>query len=69
MTEAWLEELDLPMCLRLLAENLVGRIAVVADDFPIVLPVNYRVESNEANWLGPSRPGSVCSIAAPCRSP
>ena len=61
MTEAWLEELDLPTCLRLLAENFVGRIAVIADDYPIVLPVNYRlVASSEANWLAVrTRPGSV----------
>ena len=65
MNEAWLEELDLETCLRLLAENSVGRIAVVADDFPIVLPVNYRlVESSEANWLAVrTRPGSVLDRA------
>ena len=65
MNEAWLEELDLETCLRLLAESSVGRIAVVADDFPIVLPVNYRlVESSEANWLAVrTRPGSVLDRA------
>ena len=38
-----LEELDRDACLRLLGTRGVGRVAVVADGFPIVLPVNYRV--------------------------
>jgi len=38
-----LEELDRDACLRLLGTRGVGRVAVVVDGFPIVLPVNYRV--------------------------
>lgn len=58
---AWLEDLDLETCLELLRENAVGRIAVVVDDAPIVLPVNYRlVESSAATWVAVrTRPGNV----------
>jgi uncharacterized protein len=37
-----LDELSLGECLRFLAGNQIGRIAVVVDDFPVVFPVNYR---------------------------
>lgn len=58
---AWLEDLDLEACLELLRENAVGRIAVVVDDAPIVLPVNYRlVESSGVTWVAVrTRPGNV----------
>ena len=70
MTEAWLEVLDVETCKRLLRENAVGRIAVVADDFPIVLPVNYRVvESSDANWPRCVLARAACSIAGRSRSP
>jgi hypothetical protein len=61
MKDAWLEDLDLETCLaRLRAEN-VGRIAIVVDDHPIVLPVNYRlVETLGLTWVAiRTRPGNV----------
>ena len=36
-------ELSYPECIALLRAESVGRIAVVADPFPLVFPVNYRV--------------------------
>jgi nitroimidazol reductase NimA-like FMN-containing flavoprotein (pyridoxamine 5'-phosphate oxidase superfamily) len=65
MTDAWLEDLDVETCLSLLNESSVGRIAVVADEFPIVLPVNYRlVETSGVTWVGVrTRPGNVLDRA------
>ena len=40
---ARLEVLDMQECLSLLRQEQVGRVAVVVDEFPIVLPVNYKV--------------------------
>jgi nitroimidazol reductase NimA-like FMN-containing flavoprotein (pyridoxamine 5'-phosphate oxidase superfamily) len=59
--DAWLEDLEFDTCLRLLRENSIGRIAVVVDGAPIVLPVNYRlVETNGVTWLAVrTRPGNV----------
>ena len=37
-----LDELSLGECLRFLAGNHIGRIAVVVDQYPLVFPVNYR---------------------------
>lgn len=61
MPEAELEELPVEECLTLLRGNEVGRIAVIVDDFPIVLPVNYRVlETSGRTWLVlRTRPGGV----------
>ena len=36
--ETWAEELDLDACLARLRSHAVGRLAVVTDDYPIVLP-------------------------------
>lgn len=42
-----LEVLDATECLRLLTEHRlkIGRVAFVADGFPVVLPVNYRMDA------------------------
>jgi nitroimidazol reductase NimA-like FMN-containing flavoprotein (pyridoxamine 5'-phosphate oxidase superfamily) len=66
MTSAWLDELSLEECLTLLRDTAVGRIAVVVDEFPIVLPVNYRlVEASDRTWLAVrTRPGNVLDRAA-----
>jgi nitroimidazol reductase NimA-like FMN-containing flavoprotein (pyridoxamine 5'-phosphate oxidase superfamily) len=65
MTSAWLEDVDLEGCLTLLRQSSVGRIAVVVDEAPIVLPVNYRlVETNGPTWLAVrTRPGNVLDRA------
>jgi Pyridoxamine 5'-phosphate oxidase len=43
MTEAWLVELSPEDCLSLLKAHVVGRIGLIKDDAPVVLPVNYKV--------------------------
>ena len=65
MTSASLEELSFAECLERLRDRNVGRIAVVIDDFPIVLPVNYRlVEASGRTWLAlRTRPGNVIERA------
>lgn len=65
MTDAWLESLTFDECLVLLREHPVGRIAIVSDGFPIVLPVNYRlVEVPGKNWIAiRTRPGNVIERA------
>jgi nitroimidazol reductase NimA-like FMN-containing flavoprotein (pyridoxamine 5'-phosphate oxidase superfamily) len=65
MTDAWLETLSLDDCMRVLREGSVGRIAVVVDDAPIVLPVNYKVMKFNAHvWVAiRTRPGNVIERA------
>ena len=65
MPDASLEHLPHEECLRLLRENTLGRIAVVVDDFPIVLPVNYRLlETSGLTWVVfRTRPGNVIDQA------
>ena len=66
MPDAWLEHLRPEECLRLLRESSVGRIAIVVDDFPIVLPVNFRlVETSALTWVAlRTRPGNVIERAS-----
>jgi nitroimidazol reductase NimA-like FMN-containing flavoprotein (pyridoxamine 5'-phosphate oxidase superfamily) len=61
MTDAWLEELPLDDCLRLLRQGSVGRVAVDTEGGPVVLPVNYRlVESSGPTWVAlRTRPDNV----------
>jgi nitroimidazol reductase NimA-like FMN-containing flavoprotein (pyridoxamine 5'-phosphate oxidase superfamily) len=61
-----LEELSLDECLVALRDQAVGRIAVVVDEFPVVLPVNYRlVEMNGRSWIAVrTRSGNVLDSAA-----
>ena len=63
----WLEELSIEKCLELLRQEAVGRIAIVIDGSPIVLPVNYRVtEAAGRTWIAlRTRPGNVISQAPP----
>jgi nitroimidazol reductase NimA-like FMN-containing flavoprotein (pyridoxamine 5'-phosphate oxidase superfamily) len=65
MTNAWLETLSHEDCLRLLRGGSVGRIAVIVEGFPVVLPVNYRlVETSGLTWLAVrARPGGVIDQA------
>ena len=66
MTEAWLEELSYDECLDLLRQSSLGRIAVVVDEFPVVLPVNYRlVEARGPTWVAVrTRPGNILDQAS-----
>src|SRR6185436_13427442 len=61
MNDAPLEELSYEQCLGRLRDHSVGRVAVVVDDAPIVLPINYRlVETVGLTLLAiRTRPGNV----------
>lgn len=65
MTETALDQLSAETCIDLLRMHSIGRVSVIVDGFPVVLPVNYRfVESR----TGPSilirtRPGNVIDQA------
>jgi uncharacterized protein len=63
--QGWLEELSVETCLPLLRSTNVGRIGFVVDDFPVILPVNFRfIESGPAPWLAlRTRPGNVIDKA------
>ena len=65
MPEGVLEELSTAECLRLLGGHGVGRVAVVSDDYPVVVPVNYRVVDVEQGVVVVVRtqPGSVIDRA------
>lgn len=65
MTEAWLETLSHDECVDLLRRSIVGRLAVVEHDFPVVVPVNYRlVETTGPPFLAlRTRPGNVIDRA------
>lgn len=41
--QAWMDELSVGECLDLLRLSTVGRIAVLVDDYPAILPVNHRL--------------------------
>jgi nitroimidazol reductase NimA-like FMN-containing flavoprotein (pyridoxamine 5'-phosphate oxidase superfamily) len=64
--DAWLEELAYEDCLNFLRESSVGRVAVIVDEFPIVLPVNFRLaETSGPTWLAiRTRPGNVLDQAS-----
>ncbi len=64
--ETWLEELPYDECLSLLRQAQVGRVAVVVDQFPVVLPVNYRLaETKGPTWVAiRTRPGNVLDQAS-----
>lgn len=51
-TNAQLEDLSLPDCLRLLRRTSIGRIAIIENGFPVVVPVNYKtVEFDGQRWF------------------
>jgi len=65
-----LDDISLEECLSLLRDGQVGRIAVVLDEFPVVLPVNYRLvettgrETSARTWIAlRTRPGNVIDRA------
>jgi nitroimidazol reductase NimA-like FMN-containing flavoprotein (pyridoxamine 5'-phosphate oxidase superfamily) len=63
---AWLEELSNEECLTLLRDTDLGRIAFTVDEFPVVLPVNYRFADGAGSewWLAlRTRPGNVIDQA------
>ena len=65
MAQAALTTLTVDECMTQLAVNTVGRIAFVADDLPVILPVNYRLLDD---GRGPvvvvrTRPGGIVDSA------
>jgi uncharacterized protein len=66
MEEAWLETLKLDGCLEHLRAERVGRLAIVVDGSPIVLPVTYRlVEASGLTWVAfRTRPGNMIDQAS-----
>jgi hypothetical protein len=71
MAGALLDDIALEECLSLLRAGEVGRIAVVIDEFPVVLPVNYRLvetagrEGAARTWIAlRTRPGNVIERAS-----
>ncbi len=68
MTEqSWLEKLSIEKCLELLRQASIGRIAIVVDGFPVVLPINYRVaEPRGRTWIAVrTRPGNIIDQGSP----
>ena len=63
--ESYLEELPIEVCLQLLRAGSVGRIAVMRDEYPLVVPVNYRlVEASARRWVAfRTRRGNVLDEA------
>ena len=60
--ESWLEDLAVEDCLQLLRQTRVGRIGTVANGYPAVVPVNYRVVESQPGrmWLAlRTRPGNA----------
>jgi nitroimidazol reductase NimA-like FMN-containing flavoprotein (pyridoxamine 5'-phosphate oxidase superfamily) len=64
--QSWLEELMRDQCLHLLREAAVGRLGIVVEGAPIVLPVNYRVvDAPGRTWIAlRTRPGNVIDRAS-----
>ena len=67
MAEAWLEEIPTEECVNLLRSGVVGRIGIVYNDRPLVLPVNYRViDVGSQVWIIiRTRTGNVIDRAGP----
>ena len=67
MPDEWLEDLPYEECLELLRENALGRIAIVVNEAPVVLPINYRlveVSGTPEVWIAiRTRPGNVIEEA------
>ena len=66
MEETWSEELDLDTCLERLRAHTVGRVGVLVDGDPVVLPVNYRLmETAGLTWVVlRTRTGNVIDSAS-----
>lgn len=65
MTEPTLRVLGEDECLALLRSNGVGRVGIVEDDYPSILPVNYRLVELAGRKLVAlrTRPGGVVDLA------
>src|SRR5438552_350269 len=67
MSDTTLEMIPREKCLDLLRQNTVGRIGVIEDGYPVVLPVNYRiVQSEQQTFISiRTRPGNVIDRSGP----
>jgi nitroimidazol reductase NimA-like FMN-containing flavoprotein (pyridoxamine 5'-phosphate oxidase superfamily) len=65
MAEAELLELSIEACLALLRASVVGRLCFVTKEWPVAIPVNYRlVEASGRRWLAVrTRPGNLVDQA------
>ena len=65
MTDAGLDELTLDECVARLEAHRVGRIALLVDEFPLIVPVNYRlVVLPGRHWIAiRTRPGGAIERA------
>jgi nitroimidazol reductase NimA-like FMN-containing flavoprotein (pyridoxamine 5'-phosphate oxidase superfamily) len=65
MSDATLEELPQETCVGLLRGANVGRIAVIENGFPVILPINFKlVETTGPPWVAVrTRPGNVIDRA------
>jgi nitroimidazol reductase NimA-like FMN-containing flavoprotein (pyridoxamine 5'-phosphate oxidase superfamily) len=64
--EAELQVLDVEACIELLREHSVGRIAVIENEFPVILPVNFKLveTTNGPAWIAiRTRRGNVLDRA------
>jgi len=63
----WLEELPHESCLAHLRGQVVGRLGLLVGDFPVILPVNFRlVETRHITWIAlRTRPGNLIEAAPP----
>ena len=65
MTDSGLDELTLEECVARLEAHRVGRIALLVDEFPLIVPVNYRlVVLPGRHWIAiRTRPGGAIERA------
>lgn len=63
--DEYLQELSTDTCLSLLRSAEVGRIGMIVDGFPIVIPVNYRAVGNSQRFsiVIRTRPGGMVDQA------
>jgi hypothetical protein len=61
MADTWLEEIPRSECVALLRATPVGRIGIVLEGLPLVLPVNYRIlgDDTHVELAIRARPGNV----------
>ena len=66
MGKSWIDELSEEECLSLLRVSKFGRVAIIVDEFPVVLPVNHRLvdDAGGAFLLLRTRSGNVIDQAS-----
>ncbi len=66
MSKSWIDELSQEECLSLLRMSRFGRVAIIVEEFPVVLPVNHRLidDARGAFLLLRTRSGNVIDRAS-----